>query len=137
MNQDLENEIQEAMTETVQTEDNLDGKLVIYFHLKKKIIYHLRIIFFLVSVLFFIYFSLILIIWFFVCDASQFLNNCLEIIFQYFILNIFFPLFMSALCNCFVLISEILSVKFQILPIIRFFYYFAIIRSTFIPNLLN
>ena len=29
VNQDLENEIQEAMTETVQTEDNLDGKLVI------------------------------------------------------------------------------------------------------------
>ena len=81
VNQDLENEIQEAMTETVQTEDNLDGKFVIYFHLKKKIIYHFRIIFFLVSVLFFIYFSLILIIWFFVCDASQFLNNCLEIIF--------------------------------------------------------
>ena len=81
VNQDLENEIQEAMTETVQTEDNLDGKLVIYFHLKKKIIYHFRIIFFLVSVLFFIYFSLILIIWFFVCDASQFLNNCLEMIF--------------------------------------------------------
>ena len=48
MNQDLENEIQEAMTETVQTEDNLDGKLFI-FSLKKKIIYVILVLLFLLG----------------------------------------------------------------------------------------